>query len=136
MLRASHIIVVDKDKRILLQQRDNRPDVTGAGGWAIWGGATNDNETPEDCAIRELTEETGIIAPKKELRFLSRFERALENYGEVESSVYLLKFGPDMKFKLGEGEGYGFFRKEEIKSPYLGLDPKLKNFLFKFIETL
>ena len=51
------IIFCTKDERVLLMRRTGRdfPDT-----WALPGGGMEDDETAEECARRELTEETGF----------------------------------------------------------------------------
>ena len=52
--------------RILLLHRNKEPNM---GLWSPCGGKlkVDDGESPYDCALRELREETGIIAEKKDL---------------------------------------------------------------------
>ena len=50
-------VIVIKDNRVLLGQRKN---AHGAGTWAFPGGHLEFNESIEDCAVREVFEETGI----------------------------------------------------------------------------
>ena len=53
---AGSIIIIDKDKRILLGKRtDNLL-------WGYAGGSVEIDEKVEDCAKRELLEETGLVA--------------------------------------------------------------------------
>ena len=56
MLVGASVIVVDKDNRILLQQRRDN------GCWGYAGGSVELYETVEDAAARELLEETGLAA--------------------------------------------------------------------------
>jgi 8-oxo-dGTP diphosphatase len=50
-------VIVVKDHRVLLGKRKN---AHGAGTWAFPGGHLEFNESIEDCAAREVFEETGI----------------------------------------------------------------------------
>ena len=50
-------VIVIKDNRVLLGKRKN---AHGAGTWAFPGGHLEFNESIEDCAAREVFEETGI----------------------------------------------------------------------------
>lgn len=50
-------VIVLRDQRILLGKRRN---AHGAGDWSPPGGHLNFGETPENCAIREVREETGL----------------------------------------------------------------------------
>ena len=57
---AASIIVIDENDRILLGKRtDNNM-------WGYSGGSVEIDEKVEDCAIRELEEETGLIADELE----------------------------------------------------------------------
>lgn len=53
------------DGNILLVKRALAP---GKGIWALPGGFVNRNETYEECAIRELIEETSVAVPKRALK--------------------------------------------------------------------
>ena len=49
---------------MLLQHRDDRPDIRFPGHWAIFGGHVEEGETPEEGARREILEELGLeLAP-------------------------------------------------------------------------
>ena len=47
--------VIIRDDRILLSRE------TVSGWWLIPGGGMEEGETPEECVIREVEEETGVI---------------------------------------------------------------------------
>lgn len=64
---GSAIIVLNNEKKILLQKRTDRPL------WCLPGGLQELGETFEEVAIRELNEETGLIAEEKDLIFLGVF---------------------------------------------------------------
>lgn len=51
-------VLLIKDNKILLGKRKNSH---GSGDWSPAGGHLKFGETPEQCAIREVFEETGII---------------------------------------------------------------------------
>ena len=53
------VITKEAEPKVLLIQRGNPPF---KGGWAVPGGFMNMDETTEQCAIRELEEETGLQA--------------------------------------------------------------------------
>ena len=53
------VITKEAEPKVLLIQRGNPPF---KGGWAFPGGFMNMDETTEQCAIRELEEETGLQA--------------------------------------------------------------------------
>ena len=55
------VITGEAEPKVLLIQRGNMPF---KGGWAFPGGFMNMDETTEQCAIRELEEETGLRLSK------------------------------------------------------------------------
>ena len=55
------VITREAEPKVLLIQRGDQPF---KGGWAFPGGFMNMDETTEQCAIRELEEETGLKVSK------------------------------------------------------------------------
>jgi 8-oxo-dGTP diphosphatase len=50
-------VIITKDQQVLLLRRRN---VHGAGTWSTPGGHLDFGESPEQCAVREVKEETGL----------------------------------------------------------------------------
>lgn len=57
-------IIIEKDDQVLLLRRRN---VLGDGTWSTPGGHLDYGETPEECAVREAHEETGVHVSKRDL---------------------------------------------------------------------
>ena len=55
------VITKEAEPKVLLIQRGDQPF---KGGWAFPGGFMNMDETTEQCAVRELKEETGLRLSK------------------------------------------------------------------------
>ena len=49
--------IICSEGRLLLQLRDNKPDIYCPGCWGLFGGAIDKGETPETALRRELFEE-------------------------------------------------------------------------------
>ena len=65
--RAGSRAVVVRDSRILLSHEVN------SGWWLVPGGGEEEGETPEECCVREVEEETGLIV-KPLQQFLTMYE--------------------------------------------------------------
>jgi 8-oxo-dGTP pyrophosphatase MutT (NUDIX family) len=57
---SAGVILVDREGRVLMQLRDDNPKIMYPGHWGITGGAALKDESPEETARREVTEETGL----------------------------------------------------------------------------
>ena len=91
--------VVVCDGNVLLIERDRAP---GKGTWALPGGFVNSGETYEQCAIRELFEETCLKVPEKVLKgSLKRskiFDNPNRNFGIPRiTNAFYFEIQPDYK---------------------------------------
>ena len=67
------VITKEQEPRVLLIQRGNEPF---KGHWAFPGGFMDMDETTEQCAIRELEEETGLkVSEVKQIGAYSKVDR-------------------------------------------------------------
>ncbi|MGX7092727.1 NUDIX hydrolase [Hutsoniella sourekii] len=65
--QLSTICYLDNGKQLLLLHRNKKENDIHEGKWVSVGGKFEAGETPEACAIREIREETGLIADKLDL---------------------------------------------------------------------
>ena len=68
------VITKEADSKVLLIQRGDEPY---KGYWAFPGGFTNMDETTEQCAIKELEEETGLKV--NEVHQIGAYSKVREN---------------------------------------------------------
>lgn len=66
MPRFASVLLVDRQGRLLLQERDEHA-VIDPERWGLPGGHVEDGESPEEAAHRELSEETGVSLTPGEL---------------------------------------------------------------------
>ncbi|SHK68258.1 NUDIX domain-containing protein [Xylanibacter ruminicola] len=67
------VITKEAEPKVLLIQRGDEPF---KGGWAFPGGFMNMDETTEQCAIRELEEETGLrVTEVRQIGAYSKVDR-------------------------------------------------------------
>ena len=60
-------LLVAPDGRLLLQLRDDRPDIASGGLWGFFGGHIEPGERPQDAFLREMEEELSWRPPHFEL---------------------------------------------------------------------
>ena len=60
MVKLATICYVDNGKEFLLLHRNKKPNDVHAGKWIGVGGKLEKGETPQECAAREILEETGL----------------------------------------------------------------------------
>ena len=103
------VFLVNRDNKVLLHLRDDRPSVFMRGMWTGLGGGIEKNETPEEATRRELIEEISF-APK-ELIYLCL-------YPHPDRVVHIYYTFVDMKdsssLHLTEGQSLQFFSIEEV----------------------
>lgn len=91
------VITKGEHPKILLIQRANEPFKEH---YAFPGGFLNMDETTEQCAIRELQEETGIKLEEKDLTLLGVYSKVdRDPRGRVISVAYLAEIDAPMEIK-------------------------------------
>lgn len=102
-------VLLHRDGRVLLQHRDDKPDIESPGQWSLFGGGLDEGEEPEDAMLREIEEEIG---------YRPRAHRPLVVFSGwyAEFHVYLAEVSPPIEeLVLGEGQGFGYFTRKEAE---------------------
>ena len=82
-------VVTDGQQRLLLVRRGNEPY---RGCWALPGGFMEMDETLEQCAVRELVEETGLTVGMGALRLVGVFSAPDRNpRGRTVTAAYAVE---------------------------------------------
>src|SRR5262245_60994662 len=100
---AAGVILLTPDRRLILQLRDDRPDIDNPGKITTFGGSAEPGETAVQCSLRELREETGIQAHAADLHRLGAVS-AVDFRGHPTASIFFLlrAVDPD-KLAITEG---------------------------------
>ena len=130
--KGCSIIFVNDKERVLLFLRDNKPVIPFPNTWDVPGGHVEENETPEQCIVREMKEEMEI-----ELKGFHTF--AVVEFNDRIEYAYWKKENIDIKkITLTEGQRLKWFSEEEVKRTELayGFNEILDDFFTKkpFIE--
>ena len=73
MVKLATICYIDNGKEILLLHRNKKPNDIHVGKWIGVGGKLEKGETPQECAVREIFEETGLQVNKPVLKGIITF---------------------------------------------------------------
>jgi 8-oxo-dGTP pyrophosphatase MutT (NUDIX family) len=113
--RVATIVLLREDGAVLMQHRDDKPGLPRAGMWATPGGHPEPGEPIEQCARRELLEETGYRCD--DLRLLA----ALPDVNDVTGQAYTLvvfwsRYDGKQPVTCREGQDLRFLRRAEART--------------------
>lgn len=120
-------VILHQDGRVLLQHRDDKPEIRWPGAWAIFGGHLEDDETPEEGARREIEEELGL-----------RLEGPMplvyhQTVGNRERYFYAAELTVEPEaLTLNEGQGMALLSREELDTHLVV--PLHKEILLGFLD--
>jgi len=98
------------DKTLLLQHRDNKPEIFSPNKWGLFGGHGEENETPKQTLIRELDEELGIEVKEREIQLVNDYVWIHGNH----HYVFLLNTtARAMQIELTEGQGFAWVSRDK-----------------------
>lgn len=114
-------LLVNPRGEILLQQRDDRPDLLYPGCWTMFGGAMEAGEVPEEAVQRELDEEIeqGHLPLTLWRNFTHYQAVGPQNNQLIEVDQYIYKGRIDLApevIPLHEGQALGFFTLEDLEA--------------------
>lgn len=105
-----NLLLLDGDK-VLMQLRDDKPEIFAPGVWAIPGGRVDEGEEPEAAVIREFLEETGYNASPK------YFNTYLYDFlgGNPLTAFYYDEYDGESAIQCNEGQKMEFKTLAEIR---------------------
>jgi 8-oxo-dGTP diphosphatase len=105
-------ILQNSQGQVLLQQRDDKPNLPFAGYWTLPGGKVENNETPEEAIKRELMEELELEFP---VRLWKVYERPGPYSITIVQYVYTGKTDqPISSLAINEGQDLQYFAPAKI----------------------
>ncbi len=113
-MRNTTLCYLEKDNKYLMLYRNKKENDVNAGKWVGIGGGFEPKESPEECAKREIFEETGLISEKLSMRGIITFDNDM-NETEYMFLFTTKNFKGDLKENCNEGE-LAWINKNEILS--------------------
>ena len=86
----AEVLLVKKNGCIILQLRDDKPEITNPGFVSSFGGKIEYGETPQKAALREIREETNLRPRLTELVYFGKYRKNKDVHGEDWDVYYFL----------------------------------------------
>jgi 8-oxo-dGTP diphosphatase len=115
-MKQAAVILPYQGNRLLMQLRDNKPDIVHPGRWGLFSGTIETGENPLGCAQRELKEEINV--EHAQMVFLSTDTVSHPDPITLHSFYCLLNV-PVESITLYEGSDIGLFSIDQIRSRQL-----------------
>ncbi len=132
-------IPVNPQGKILLQQRDDRPDLMFPGYWTTFGGAMEAGETPDEAIRRELLEEIELELPLKLWKVYDEILDLGGNRVTVRRYIFVGPIDqPAETIALNEGQALGYFGVEDLENLKIGFgfEPLFREFFAVYKDLL
>jgi len=134
---ATTIIITTKDNKVLLQLRDQNPNIEFPGFTSLLSGYINSNETPKEALIRELKEEISHkkapIVNLSAITYLGSIQRFDFKRNDYIHHAYLIDEEEDLI--INEGKGLIFCSYEECLNRD-DIAPHHKYYLHRFQDNI
>jgi len=111
--KGTSIIFVNDKRQILLLLRDDIPSISYPNMWDVPGGHVENNETPEECIVREMKEEMNLTLDGFKLFSKVEFDDRIE-YTFWASANFDVE-----EIELSEGQKLKWFTIAEAKNTQL-----------------
>lgn len=112
----SGILLETSEGALILQRRDNNPNIANPGMLSVFGGRRLSHESDLDCAMRELNEETRFKPSAVKFEFIDFLSCPIEENKWMKCSFYALKNIDINKIDVKEGQHIEVWWPEKVLS--------------------
>ena len=122
-------VILQLDKKIILQLRDNKKGLVYPDMWGVFGGQVEEEECPSQTAVREIEEELNITLIENEIKPFFEYDMP---EGKGGNHLFLADGKPHLEdLIVKEGQRAGIFSRKEMKDL-----PNLVPHLDKYFDIL
>ncbi len=100
-MRLTTLCYIERNGCYLMMNRNKKANDENEGKWIGVGGHLEENESPEECALREIKEETGLTVTDLRLRGIITF--ILPDWGNELTFLYTAQTDSDETAACAEG---------------------------------
>lgn len=117
---ASAALIIDQNNQLLLQKRNKSNNIFFPNFWGLFGGASEINESPLECLIREIKEEIGwsVQTDQFKIQNLGNFVFNFPDHHFKNINRWYYQIICNQKnlpqIKLNEGQGFKFLKIDEV----------------------
>jgi 8-oxo-dGTP diphosphatase len=122
-------VILHREGKVLLQHRDDKPDIAWPGAWTIFGGHVEPGEDPETAARREMEEELGLRLTGPLPLVYHSIQDGRERFFYVAELTV-----PVEALVLMEGQGMALLAREELEE--YAVVPIHREILERFLRSM
>ncbi|EPH46468.1 putative 8-oxo-dGTP diphosphatase [Streptomyces aurantiacus JA 4570] len=120
-------VILTSRQEIILQHRDDKPEICWPGYWSLPGGGAEPGETPMDTVLREIKEETGVVPDEIAEVPVTPYEPA-----KNPPHVFLGSWdGAEQDLVLGEGQALRLFPMSQLPQK---MPPHIRHYIDQLIR--
>lgn len=109
------VLHITASGEVMLQQRDDKPEISNSGKIGTFGGEVEQGETLIEAAIRETEEELSIKLRLEDMTYFSELQLTKERHGIDQLCHFYLSHGVDpKKVDVKEGQGYVLVSRDNL----------------------
>ena len=125
------ILLIDEQKRFILQHRDDKDTIWNPNAWSTFGGGVDEGETPEQAIIRETKEELNynLVNPIYLLDIMLGLGHIYFFYKHILNKEKEV-------FRLLEGDDWGWFMIDELNQLDWKHGAVLKDIIYDQFKTI